>query len=282
MVLCLESSLTAFAECSWSAGLLCENCLLCLFLAAMLRQSSASDSLRAVHCGLDGATAAVPPHTLRVDQMKQLLEQIRALRECKAVTSTQPAEQPKAPAPAPLQCKELSATNQPVPTAPTRKAAVAPVQTLPAAVVAKASPQDALLQRKPGPGATAQAAATTVAGQTAPTAAGQPVAKAPQPMPAAALQPVAKAPPPVAAVQDTKPAVQEQAAYASHRAHYMSFRRLFEKDVAGVKVTQQMMQAYSEGGVNRQKLFAKFVNHDKDLESISMEMMKACLRDLIL
>ena len=259
----------------------------------MLRQSSASDSLCTVHCGLGGATAAVPPHTLHVDKMKQLLEQIRALRECKAITLTQPAEQPKAQAPVTpnMQCKDLLATTKaavapaPVPTAPPPKAAVAavaPAKTLPAAVVAKASPQDALLQRKPGPGATAQAAATTVAGQTAPTAAGQPMAKAPQPTPAAALQPVAKAPPPVAATQDTKPAVQEQASYAQNRAHYMSFRRLFEKDVAGVKVTQQMMQAYNEGGVNRQKLFTKFVNHDKDLESISMEMMKACLRDLTL
>ena len=55
----------------------------------------------------------------------------------------------------------------------------------------------------------------------------------------------------------------------------MSFRRLFSREDAGALVTEQMMQAYLDNGSNRSKLFTKFVTTDKDLESISREMMKA-------
>ena len=66
----------------------------------------------------------------------------------------------------------------------------------------------------------------------------------------------------------------KQMIYNSKTNHgeYMHMRRACENP--NMRVTPEMLSAYSAGGNARAKLFQKWVIHDKDCEKISIDVMK--------
>ncbi len=56
----------------------------------------------------------------------------------------------------------------------------------------------------------------------------------------------------------------------------MAMRRAFERDDK-VHVTQAMVEAYNGSRKQKTRLLCQFVEHQNDLEKISIDVMKDCL-----
>ncbi len=69
---------------------------------------------------------------------------------------------------------------------------------------------------------------------------------------------------------------EEAVCIKNSRASYMAMRRAFERD-GRVQVTQAMVEAYNGSSKQRNRLLCQLVQHQNDLEKISIDIMKDCL-----